>query len=73
MTELTESLELCNECGAYLQVCLTYKVTQNEDFSPIGRIKAARKIFQGAEATPQISDKKITYITESILYALTKT
>ena len=54
MTELIEQLELCDECQACLEVCSTYKVTQNEDFSPIGRIKAARKMFQGAEVTPQM-------------------
>ena len=54
MTRLMESLELCDECGACLDVCPTYKVTQNEEFSPIGRIKAARKIFQNEEITPRM-------------------
>jgi len=56
MTELLESLELCDECGACLDVCPTYEATQNEEFSPIGRVKAARKIFQGEEVTPQTID-----------------
>ncbi len=54
MTKLMESLELCDECGACLDVCPTYKATQNEEFSPIGRIKAARKVFQDEEITPQV-------------------
>ena len=54
MTELMESLELCDECGACLEVCPTYQATQNDKFSPVARIKAARKILQGEEVTPQI-------------------
>ena len=49
-----EQMELCNECRVCLDVCPTYKVTQNEELSPIGRIKAATKILQGKEATPQM-------------------
>ena len=52
--KLTKSLELCNECGVCLDACPTYKATQNEDFSPVGRIKAARKIFQDEEVTPNM-------------------
>jgi len=32
MTEIVESLELCDECGACLEVC-PHKATQNIDFS----------------------------------------
>jgi len=54
MIKLAEQLELCDECGICLDTCPTYKVTRNEEFSPIGRIKAATKLFQGAEVTPQM-------------------
>ena len=54
MRELLESLELCDECGACLEVCPTYKATQDEAFSPIGRIKAAKKILHGEEINPQM-------------------
>lgn len=54
VTKLMKSLELCNECRVCLDVCTTYKATQNEGFSPIGRIKAARKIFQDEEVTPDM-------------------
>ncbi len=54
MIELMESLGLCDECQACLDVCPTYIATQNEEFSPIGRLKAAKGIFQGGEVTPQM-------------------
>jgi len=54
MTGLMKSLELCDECGLCLEGCPTYKATQNDQFSPIGRIKAARKLFQSEEVTPQM-------------------
>lgn len=54
MIELMESLELCDECQACLNVCPTYKATQNIEFSPIGRIKTARKLLQDGEVTPQM-------------------
>jgi heterodisulfide reductase subunit D len=53
MSELIQSLELCDECGACLEVCPTYKATKNNNFSPIGRIGAAGKILQGKEVTPE--------------------
>ena len=54
MTDLIESLELCNECSACLEVCPTYQATKNDDFSPIGRIKNAGKILQDGDVTPQM-------------------
>ncbi len=56
MTEIMEMLEQCDECGACLEVCPTYNATQDEEFSPIGRIKTARKIFQGEEVTPRMME-----------------
>ncbi len=56
MTELLESLELCDECGACLEVCPTYKATRNEEFSPIGRLRAAKKILHSEEVAPQMID-----------------
>lgn len=49
-----EMLKLCDECGLCLDICPTYKATQNEEFSPIGRIKTARKLFHGEEVSPQM-------------------
>ena len=54
MTEITAQLELCDECEVCLEACPTYKVNQALDFSPIGRRRAAKGVFQGKEVTPQI-------------------
>ena len=54
MTEVMEQLELCDECEACLEVPPTYRASQNIDFSPIGRLRAAKGIFQGEEVTPQM-------------------
>jgi len=56
MTELMELLGACDECEACLEVCPTYQATGDIDFSPIGRIRAARTIFGGGEVTPQAVD-----------------
>ena len=56
MTALLESLEQCDECAACLEVCPTYKATQDEEFSPIGRLRAAKKLFHGEEVSPRMID-----------------
>jgi Fe-S oxidoreductase len=53
---LARELELCDECGACLDVCPTYQVTGNELLSSIARIKAARVIFQGGEVTSEVKE-----------------
>ena len=49
-----EELELCNECGLCLDVCPVYKATQRDEFSPIGKLEAARAILSGEEVTPEM-------------------
>ena len=54
MSKLMESLELCSECELCLDACPIYKATDNIDLSPIGMIRAARKLFGNEEITPQM-------------------
>lgn len=43
--EILEQINSCIECEACLEVCDTFKVTQNLLRSPMGRLKIANKIF----------------------------
>ncbi len=56
--EIIEQINSCIECEACLEVCDTFKVTQNMLQSPIGRIKIANKIFNDEI----ISDEELTGI-----------
>ena len=66
MTEVMEQTELCDECGACLEVCPTYKADQNITLSPIGRIRAARGIFQGEQVTLQMVETIYTCLECSL-------
>ncbi len=46
---LLNQTELCLECGACLEFCDTYKVTQDELKSPRGRLKTSKKIFSNQD------------------------
>jgi len=54
--EAIDQIDSCNECGLCLDVCQTYEVTQNEAFSPIGRLQTAKNIFQGSEVSSEAAD-----------------
>ncbi len=54
--ETIEQIDSCNECGFCLDVCQTYEVTQNEAFSPVGRLKTAKNVFQGGELSTEAID-----------------
>lgn len=56
MDSLPQGLELCDECGACLDVCPVYEATQNEMLSPIARLKTARSIFLGEQVTSEMID-----------------
>ncbi len=54
--EAIKQIESCTECDVCLSVCHTYEVTQNKAFSPIGRLEAAKKVFQADDITPEMVD-----------------
>jgi Fe-S oxidoreductase len=54
--EAIKQIDSCNECGLCLNTCQTYEVTQNEAFSPIGRLQTAKSIFQGNEVSSEAVD-----------------
>ena len=56
MIELMELLGACDECEACLEVCPTYQATGDINFSPIGRIRAARVISGSGEVNAQAVD-----------------
>ncbi len=56
--EMIEQIDSCTDCGACLDICQTYEATENEAFSPVGRLRAARKVLQGSE----LSSEEVTGI-----------
>ena len=56
MNSLSLELEKCDECGLCLDVCPVYQTTQNEVFSPIARLRIAKKIFWGEDVTPEMME-----------------
>ena len=51
---MIEDIQKCTECKGCLSTCPTYVETKNEAFSPIGRLKNAKIIFDGGEITEEI-------------------
>ena len=54
--EAIKQIESCTECDVCLNVCDTYEVTQSRAFSPVGRLQAAKKVFQGEEIGAEMAD-----------------
>lgn len=51
---MIKEIDLCDECEICLEVCPIYDETGNELFSPIGRLKTAKSIFNGGEVSAQM-------------------
>jgi len=47
--EILDDIQSCLDCKSCLEVCDTYKVTEEEYKSPNGRLKIAEKIFKNQE------------------------
>jgi Fe-S oxidoreductase len=54
--EAIEQIDSCTDCGACLNVCQIYEVSQNEASSPVGRLRAAKSVLQGHELSPEEID-----------------
>jgi len=54
--EAIEQIDSCTECDICLDVCQTYEVTRDKAFSPIGRLQAAKKVFQADDVTSEMVD-----------------
>jgi Fe-S oxidoreductase len=46
---ILESINKCAECKECLNACQTYQETKDELFSPFGRLKIAKKVFENRE------------------------
>lgn len=49
MRALIQQTESCTQCELCLEVCPTYRATNDRLFSPISRLKAAIKLFEGGK------------------------
>lgn len=54
--EAIDQAESCLDCDVCLDVCQTYEVMQNKAFSPMGRLEAAKKVFQADDITAEMVD-----------------
>ena len=49
MTDITNQIESCLECGVCNEVCPTFELTQNISFGPQARIQTAKAVFNHEE------------------------
>ena len=63
--EILDEIQSCMDCNSCLEVCDTYKVTEEDFKSPNGRLKIAEKIFNNQD----INDKEILGIYTCTLCA----
>ncbi len=49
MNEILDQINRCNECEVCIEVCPTYTITGQFLFSPMHRLKIAKKLFEGEE------------------------
>jgi heterodisulfide reductase subunit D len=49
---IVDQASVCTECELCMDHCTTYKITGEQMFSPLERLKTAVKIFEGEEVTP---------------------
>lgn len=54
INKLLQKIDLCSECEVCLETCPVYKAAPKEEFSPLARLKAAKKIFLKEEIAPQM-------------------
>jgi len=54
--EMIEQIDSCIDCGDCRDVCQVYQATQQEVFSPTGRLQTAKKILETNELSPEEID-----------------
>ena len=54
MNETLDQINRCTECEVCMEVCPTYTITGQFLFSPMHRLKTAKKLFEGEEVDEQM-------------------
>jgi heterodisulfide reductase subunit D len=54
MREISDQINRCTECEVCMEVCPTYTITGQFLFSPMHRLKTAKKLFEGEEVDEQM-------------------
>ena len=54
MSETLDQINRCTECEVCMEICPTYTITGQFLFSPMHRLKTAKKLFEGEEVDEQM-------------------
>ena len=57
MSETLDQINRCTECEVCMEICPTYTITGQFLFSPMHRLKTAKKLFEGEEVDEQMIER----------------